>query len=93
MSEQTYGEYTPIRIDLNPREFYERPEDMSRDGRLRVMIEDDGDVIVQVTSEGRHFAAVQFCTIGSGGGRSPRVRAALLELARAIKADNEERPI
>lgn len=101
MSEQTYGKYEPvIGIDVTPRDFYERFEDMSADGRLQVVIEDDGDVILTAVPpidqnlngfQSKRPVSVQFCTTGSGGGQSPRVRSALLELARAIEADNRER--
>ncbi len=83
---------------LKCREFYQRYEDMSPDGRLRILIEDDGDVIVEVmtgcvTNNPRDFkmAAAQFCTY-AGGGRSPKTRLALLALARAIVEDNADDP-
>lgn len=60
--------------------------DMSQ--KLSIVISDDGDVwvacdTVDRTARFRH---------GLGGGRSHRVRNALLILAEAIRLDNEERP-
>lgn len=83
------------KIPLSPRETYERREDMSPEGRLQVFIQEDGDVIVQVIGY-RHdqmeMASVEFCACGSGGGRSPKTRAAILELARAMIEDNRAAP-
>lgn len=78
------------------REFYTRYEDMSPDGYLQVIVEDDGDVILVVNGSGFdpddfHRVSVQFCTFG-GGGRSPAVRNALLHLIQAIQQDNVEKP-
>ncbi len=79
---------------IEPRTIYERPEDMSPDGLLRVIIEDDGDAIISIvpSKEHRIMPSVQFCTY-AGGGRSARVRMAILHLAKAIADDNAERPI
>ncbi len=80
---------------LSSDEVYERREDMSPDGKLQIFLQNDGDVIVQVIGY-RHdqleLASVEFCSCGSGGGRSPKTRAALLELARAIAEDNRTKP-
>ncbi len=73
-----------------------RAEDMSPDGRLRVWMQQDGDLIVEVVPESSKqepSASVEFCTVGSGGGRSPHTRKALMELMEAIKRDNKESPI
>jgi hypothetical protein len=69
---------------------FERLEDMSPDGTLRLHIADDGDIIVAVASDDK-FARVEFCNLGSGGGQSPRTFAALQALAKAMQADNEDR--
>lgn len=65
------------------------------DMNLAVHLQDDGDVIVECW-EVRHGhgerASVEFCTVGPGGGRSPRTRAALIALMVAIEADNAETP-
>jgi hypothetical protein len=70
----------------------ERFEDMSPRGRLRVLREQDGDVIVCVIPDpqahpGQPMLSVEFCT--SGGG-SPRTHAALLNLLDAMAQDNED---
>lgn len=73
-----------------------RAEDMSPDGRLRVWQQEDGDLIVEVVPESAKqepSASVEFCTVGSGGGRSPHTRKALMALMEAIRRDNAETPI
>lgn len=78
---------------IKPREFQKRYEDMSPDGRLSFIMEDDGDVILSIyDGERKQMASVQFCTTFGGGGQSPRVREAILRLALAIKLDNDEAP-
>lgn len=81
---------------LKSRQLYERFEDMSPDGKLSILIEDDGDVIVTIfepdsMTHEAFMASAQFCTY-SGGGQSPKVRDALLQLALAIKEENENSP-
>jgi hypothetical protein len=82
---------------IQARTLYERHEDMSPDGKLMLLVEDDGDIIVSVIGRGLtdelRRAQVQFCTVGSGGGRSQHTRTALRSLILAIQKDNEERPI
>jgi hypothetical protein len=77
-----------------------RAEDMSPDGRLRIWQQEDGDLIVEVvppydptSTYNLASIAVEFCTVGSGGGRSPHTRKALMALMEAIKLDNAESPI
>ena len=72
-----------------------RHEDMSPHGILRVLIQEDGDAIVgmYVDDAKSHMPSVEFCSIGCGGGRSPRVVRALKILAAAIALDNQEYPI
>lgn len=80
---------------------YVRQEDMSPDGALGVLIQEDGDVIVwidraseeQSRRPGPPSVDVEFCSIGAGGGRSRHTRAALIRLAEAIELDNTKRPI
>lgn len=68
-----------------------RAEDMGQ-GHLRVLLDSDNDVCVEVF-DGKRFASVEFCNPGGGGGgRSTRTRLALIELMRAIEADNAETP-
>jgi DNA invertase Pin-like site-specific DNA recombinase len=75
---------------------------MSPDVKLKLFCEKDGDIILSIIpsaqkkySNGYGYEAfqVQFCTVGSGGGRSPHTREALFKLMEAIEKDNEERPI
>lgn len=66
-----------------------RIEDMG-DGYLRVLLDSDNDVRVEVFTPGNNrpaMASVEFCNPG-GGGHSRRTRAALIELMRAITDDN-----
>lgn len=73
----------------------DRKEDMSPDGFLRLIMEDDGDIIVSVASGDpngglRHFADVQFCTSFGGGGASPKTHKALQALMIALAEDNRD---
>lgn len=68
-----------------------RMDDMHERGHLRVGLDGDGDVYVSVW-DGDQGASVEFCTPGSGGGRSSRTRLALIALMLAIEADNAEQP-
>lgn len=81
---------------VRPGGHYARHGDMSREHYLALVIQDDGDVIVQVygadITRAARSASVEFCVPGTGGGRSSRVRKALLELAEAIALDNAEDP-
>lgn len=70
---------------------------------------ESGDIVITIEQEGfpvgyhqqkgdvpwgdRHVASVEFCTVGSGGGRSPKTYRALKALIEAIKEDNAERPM
>lgn len=67
-----------------------RQEDMGQ-GHLRVLLDSDNDVCVAVW-DGQSSASVEFCNGGGGGGRSMRTRAALIDLMRAIEADNAASP-
>jgi hypothetical protein len=66
------------------------------DHQLTVLLQDDGDVVVQVVGTGFGSrvasASVEFCAPGAGGGRSARTRMALIGLMCAIEADNEQSP-
>ena len=79
-------------------EMVARNEDMSPNGLLRLIKQDDGDVIVTVCSDpedtlfGGTVASVEFCSCGSGGGKSPHTLKALRELFEAMRRDNEECP-
>lgn len=70
-----------------------RLEDMSSCGRLHLMLDGDSDVIVSVQSQTDDGLIsigdnVEFCTIGSGGGGSPRTYKALRDLMEAMELDN-----
>jgi len=72
-----------------------RLEDMSSVGRLHLMLDGDNDVIVsvqeQITGELiGNSNNVEFCTIGIGGGGSPRTYKALRDLMIAMSEDNED---
>jgi uncharacterized protein (DUF849 family) len=74
----------------------ERIEDMSRRGRLRLIQQDDGDIIVAVQSMHDGLLepgdSVEFCTGFGGGGKSPHTFNALHALMEAIRKDNLEHP-
>ncbi len=74
----------------------ERREDMSPTGKLMLMRQPDGDVVISVLAENREGllerASVEFCTI-VGGGKSSETFKALLTLMEAMEKDNEENPI
>jgi len=63
-----------------------RVEDMSPDGSLELLLQDDGDVIVTVREAGeKGFGqSVEFC---SSGGHSYQTLDALRALAMAMEAD------
>ena len=65
-----------------------RLEDMSPNGHLRVSLDESGDAIVEVFN-GECFASVEFCSGAGGGGKSPRIRQALIALMVAIEEDNK----
>lgn len=65
--------------------------DMSPDAHIRVGLDNDNDVYVSITN-GSNSADVEFCTAFTGGGRSSRTRLALIELMRAMEADNAQLP-
>ncbi len=73
----------------------ERFEDMSPKGKLKLLQQDDGDIIVVVIpdpdSRDKLFPSAEFCT-HMGGGQSPNVLKALRGLMEAIERDNKETP-
>lgn len=79
------------------KQVVERLEDMSSRGRLRLIEQMDGDIIVAVQSMEDGFLgigdSVEFCSGYSGGGKSPHTMEALRNLMEAIKKDNAENPI
>lgn len=75
----------------------ERLEDMSVRGRLRLIEQDDGDIIVAVQSmDNNGFLqpgdSVEFCALFSGGGGSPKTLDALRALMEAMRQDNLNNP-
>jgi hypothetical protein len=72
----------------------ERFEDMSQQGRLRLLKQADGDIIVCILAdpEGPDKGAsldVEFCL---SGGKSDKTLVALNQLMVAMKEDNLDRP-
>jgi len=73
-----------------------RFEDMSPTGGLTLFIQDDGDVIVQITtppnrdSDFSQVSSVEFCIPGGGGGGSSKTHKALQALAVAMAEDNKD---
>lgn len=77
----------------------ERFEDMSTRGKLSILVQEDGDIIVSVIPDSLEefnrrglFQYAEFCTIGVGGGQSPRTLEALRNLIEAMEADNRKNP-
>ena len=68
-----------------------RFEDMSPVGRLEVLRQRDGDVIVSVISDDGRSAHVEFTTPMAGGGQSENTWSALVALYEAMKKDNDTR--
>jgi hypothetical protein len=95
--EETRGSYDEAGPQIIPNTVYERVEDMSPDGKLFLIQQEDGDIVVTIASKdsGDRFqtATVEFCLPGSGGGRSSHTLKALRQLILAIQQDNEEWPI
>ena len=69
-----------------------RQGDRSEAG-LRVLLDSDDDVIVELYEPGKRAISVEFCNGFNGGGRSPRTRGALIDLLRAIEEDQAARPL
>ncbi len=65
--------------------------DMSPSDSLRVGLDSDNDVYMAVCGA-NGVGSVEFCTPGSGGGKSSRTRLALIALMVAMEADNAETP-
>ncbi len=63
-----------------------RRQDMGP-GHFRLAFDSENDVVVEVF-DGKRSTRVEFCTTGSGGGRSPHTRQALLGLMAAMERDN-----
>lgn len=74
----------------------ERLEDMSSRGRLRLIQQEDGDIIVAVQSMENGLLqigdSVEFCSGVAGGGKSPNTMEALIALMEAMRLDNIQYP-
>lgn len=73
-----------------------RYSDMNPDDRLRIMQQEDGDMIVSIVTLPKEpyinsTMAVEFCT-RAGGGRSPKTLLALKALMEAMKEDEKDSP-
>lgn len=73
-----------------------RLEDMSAVGSLRLSLDGDNDVIVAIYPQRDDGLIdvgvdVEFCTIGMGGGGSPRTYKALRALMVAMALDNADK--
>ena len=70
----------------------QRREDMSQRGRLELSRGVDGDIGIKVLEQGDDgllsACGIEFCTVGSGGGKSPHTFRALLGLMVAMEKDN-----
>lgn len=84
---------------MKPDRTASRRDDMTQQAKLTVMLCDDGDVIIGILNSEAPggtiipLASVEFCELGSGGGRSEHTRDALIALIDAIDKDNAERPL
>lgn len=82
---------------MKPNKTYSRIEDMSPDGKLLILMESDGDIIVRIYGydevDTPCSASVEFCALSFGRGYSVHTRQALADLAEAMERDNRERPI
>ncbi|MBN2643019.1 MAG: hypothetical protein JXR78_15310 [Victivallales bacterium] len=65
----------------------QRTGDMSRDVKLKLYIQEDGDIVVAINGGGQ-LARVEFCQCGIGGGQSPNTLKALRNLFEAMEKDN-----
>ena len=65
----------------------QRTGDMSRDVKLKLYIQEDGDIVVAINGGGQ-LARVEFCQCGIGGGQSPNTLRALRNLFEAMEKDN-----
>ena len=83
-------------MPIETNKSYERYEDMSPDGRLGIIAQPDGDIIITIIQSAKEelsmFPSVEFCAIYGGGGQSPAVLEALHALMEAIESDNRNHP-
>lgn len=86
-STQTPEGIDPILKELAGVDEIGRKGDMGPDQVMRVGFDGDRDIYVVVSDE-EAVASLEFCTIGTGGGRSPHTRKALVALMKAMRKDN-----
>lgn len=65
--------------------------DMDTTTALRVGLDGDGDVYLS-TTDNASGNGIEFCTTGSGGGKSSHTHQALVALMVAMEADNAQDP-
>jgi hypothetical protein len=68
----------------------QRKEDMSPNGNLTLIVQDDGDICLQIFDEEGMSACIEFCTPVMGGGGSTRTHKALRELMVAMIEDQND---
>lgn len=78
------------KVSSAERGLVERLEDMSPNGKLRLLVQRDGDVIVSVVQNDGQIVDIEFCAPGAGGGGSPRTWRALRQLVIAMCDDNAD---
>lgn len=67
-----------------------RRDDYPEKSRLRVIVDDDGDVSVAIIDGDGRMLGVEFVTPMRGGGKSPNTWHALRRLAKAMARDDED---
>ena len=85
-------EQLTIQAPIPLGEFFERRDDMGM-GRLRFILDGDADVIIEVIDPEGHSLSVEFCTTFGGGGRSSKMREALLKVIHAMREENLTTPL
>lgn len=93
-------DYVKIENEYEERpvnQLFERRGDMGQEV-LQAIIQDDGDVCISIHNSARDFRefskiGMEFCTIGSGGGKSPHTLRALQELVLAMARDEKGVPL
>lgn len=72
----------------------ERKEDMSPRGKLVLLEEGNGDIVLEIIPDPNDFPhrknRVEFCTYFPGGSRSPRTHKALSDLMDAMERDSND---
>lgn len=87
LQQQSSGNNDPVPA----LEFFERHDDMGL-GKIQFILDGDSDVILTVIDKEGQSCSVEFCTPIIGGGRSPKVREALINVIKAIREENLSSP-